>query len=290
MANSVVPFKKFIRMKHFFPENGYRKVEETGNNFLVLRKDLNVNVNDSGVENLGTDWMLKRMGEGNFKFTRRWAWLYRHYIWASKVTKPRAHVVDIGCDVGEIRNIISKSFYVANPYYVGIDMDHKRLQSGANHIQMKIPAMYIQHDVTTGLEFIKSKSVDNVFAGEIIEHFEKKFGGKLLKEIRRILVPGGKFIISTPNKKYTKGYEFHVHEYGVKELKNLVVKCGLKIEKSWGWTTTERVLKEEMSSKELKVYEIFKKKIHKDLVVPMFSYLNPEYSEAFCIEGIRPIK
>ena len=281
-------FKTFVRFKELKKEQGFRKRKMLGNNLLYLQRKLVQNVNESGIENLGTEWMLQRMGDGNFKYSRRWAWLYRHYIWASRVTVPRANLVDIGCDVGEIRKIISKSFYTKNPLYVGIDLDHKRLSEGAERIQMQLPAIYVQQDVTLGFSFLKSNSVDMIFAGEIIEHFKKKFGRKLLKEIYRILKPGGKFILSTPNKKNSKGFEFHVYEYDIDELADMINKVGLKWTKLWGWTTTEKVILKRGSKGLIKDYNILKKDVHKDLVVPMMAYLEPAVSEAFCIEGLKP--
>jgi len=281
-------FKSFVKFNKLKREQGFRKVKLVGNNLLSLQRKLVQNVNESGIENLGTDWMLLRIGEGNLKFSRRWAWLYRHYIWASRVTVPRACLVDIGCDVGEIRKIISKSFYTKNPLYLGIDLDHKRLSEGADKIQMQLPAMYVQQDITLGLPFIKSNSVDMIFAGEIIEHFKKKFGKKLLKEIYRTLKPGGKFIISTPNVKNSKGFAFHVYEYKIDELAKMVEDVGLLKTKIWGWTTTEKVILKKGSSKLKHDYNILKKDIHKDLVVPFMAYLQPSVSEAFCIEGQKP--
>jgi len=263
--------------------NGFRDVETPGNNLLFLKNIPLENVNDSGVENKGTDWMLKRMGDGNFKFSRRWAWLYRHYIWAYNVTKGRAHLVDLGCDVGEIRNLISKSFYTKNPLYVGVDMGWDRLKAGAAGIQMRIPAIYIQHDVTTGLGFLKDHSVDYIMAGEIIEHFKKKFGKLFLKEIHRVLVKGGMVMLSTPNRRHTKNYDFHVYEYGVPELVAMVKEVGFKVKKVYGWTTTEKCVRE--NPKLYKQLGILKRKINKDLVVPFMAYLDPEVSEAFCIEA-----
>ena len=289
MKEIIKQFRPFINFKKL-RGNNFRKIIKDDNNLICLLTDnINANVNGSGVENLGTDWMLRNMGAGNFKFSRRWAWLYRHYIWASKVTIPRAHLVDIGCDVGEIRNIISKSFYVKNPLYFGIDLDFKRLTKGAAEIQMKIPAMYVQHDVTTKMDFIRSNSVDIVYAGEVIEHFKKKFGKILLKEIFRILKPGGKFLISTPNAKLSVGYDFHVYEYGIQEFCEMVSSVGLAIDKVWGWTTIEKCIKKSKKKNVVKIYNILKEKINKDLVVSLIAYLDPEISESFCVEGRKPI-
>ena len=289
IGKKFMPFINFTELKK---DKGFRTVSLSGNNLLYLRKKLEENINDSAIEDLGTDWMLKMIGDGNIKFSRRWAWLYRHYIWASRVPafrKRRARVVDIGCDVGEIRKLISRSFYTKNPYYVGIDMDHSLLVSGFKRIQMRTPAIYIQQDATLGFKFIKSNSVDLVYAGEIIEHFEKRFGIKLLKEIYRMLKPGGNFLLSTPNKVNTKGYEFHVYEYKIKELEKIVRKIGFDVTSIWGWQTTEKEIKKRGRNL-LKMYDIFKNKGLKDLVVPLFAYLDPSVSDAFCLEGRKPLK
>lgn len=277
---------KNIAMSKKFGE--FRRVKLCNNNLLYLKKDLNLNVNNSGIENLGTDWMLREMGKGNFRFSGRFAWLFRHYIWGSRVKVPRANIVDIGCDVGEIRNVISRSFYIKNPYYLGIDLDSKRLSEGAEQIQMRIPAMYVQHDATVKFFFIRSGSVDYVFCGETIEHFEKRFGESLLKEIHRILKPGGKFLVSTPNADQTRNYDFHVYEYRIKEMQMMLEEVGFIIEKTWGWITTERRVLKSNKSEVVENYRMMKKLVHKDLVVSMMAYLDPDISEAFCIESVKP--
>ncbi len=284
-------FKQFVNFKRLSSnlsnDTGFRRLKLCGNNLLFLKKNLKLNLNDSGVENLGTDWMLKEMGKGNFRFSGRFAWLYRHYIWGSRVKVPRANVVDIGCDVGEIRNIISRSFYTKNPYYLGIDLDSKRLSEGAEQIQMRIPAIYVQHDATVKMDFIKSNSVDVVFCGETIEHFEKKFGELLITEIHRILRPGGIYLISTPNVNNTRNFDFHVYEYSIEEITEMIEKTGLTVDRTWGWITTERRILKSNKAEVIDIYKKMKKLVHKDLVVSMMSYLDPDISEAFCIEGLK---
>jgi len=271
-------------MEDYFP------MEIIGRNMLLLQKNPK-NINDSGIENLGTDWMLKQMGEGNFKFSRRWAWLYRHYIWASRVPSlkdRRAVVLDVGCDVGEIRKIISKSFYTKNPDYIGIDLQGKGLREGAEQIQMKVPAYYIQHDITTGMEFINDNSIDVIYAGEIIEHFEEKFGKVLLEEAFRVLVPGGRLLVSTPNLDNSKGYDFHVHEYKIPELRKAFEDVGFSIDKTWGWIGTEKTILKSHNTKAKMIYKFLKKYSNKDLFTPIIIHIDPELSDAFCLEGIKP--
>src|SRR5262249_49573191 len=67
-------------------------------------------------------------------------------------------------------------------------------------------------------------SFDLVVAFEVIEHLEDWRG--FLSEARRVLSPGGQFVVSTPNKLYyteSRGREganpFHVHEFEFEEFR-----------------------------------------------------------------------
>lgn len=55
---------------------------------------------------------------------------------------------------------------------------------------------YARGDVTEGLPF-PGASFDCVIAGEIIEHVPNP--DEMLREVRRVLVPGGTLVLSTPN-------------------------------------------------------------------------------------------
>ena len=260
-------FKSFFKFSFFNNPEIFRSKQIIKKNLLFLKKDLKENVNESGIENLGTDFMLRDMGRGNFRFSRRFAWLFRHYIWASRVPSfpdRRANVVDLGCDVGEIRMLMSRAFYTKTPYYVGIDIDNERLSAGANEIFTRIPAIYVQYDLTLGFPFIKDNSVDLVFMGETIEHFKKEFAVVILKEVYRILKDNGRILISTPNKKNSKGYDFHVYEFTVEELKEEVMKTGLSVDKTWGWVSTEHVIRENASKEVNDLFSIFSRRSHKD--------------------------
>lgn len=68
---------------------------------------------------------------------------------------------------------------------------------------------------------IHSNSFDFVICFQVIEHIKNDFG--LIKEVYRVLRPGGKFIVSTPNKDMSLTRNpWHVREYTVDEFKNLM--------------------------------------------------------------------
>lgn len=281
-------FSSFINFGTLKKEKRSPKVIKKG--LLYLRSgELEENAHSSGIENCNSDFMLEEIGRGMIRYSRRISWLLRHYEWASRVPNSgeRAKVLDLGCDVGEIRKVMSRSFYYPNPLYVGVDIDHERLSQGFFLVETRTPMMYIQHDITFDLGFVKSNSVDVIFLGETIEHFEKKYGRKLLKEMKRVLVKGGIFLISTPNKKNSKGYDFHVYEYTPEELYKLIEECGLTVRRRYGWITTERVLEKRMKPEDRDFYYRLRENAVKDICLPIMAHMHPDYADAFCVEGIK---
>lgn len=77
--------------------------------------------------------------------------------------------------------------------------------------QMKVPP----------IKDIANNSVDFVITFQVIEHIKRDF--ELLNEVYRVLRPGGKLIISTPNIRTSLTRNpWHVREYTVDEFKNLL--------------------------------------------------------------------
>ncbi len=73
------------------------------------------------------------------------------------------------------------------------------------------------------LEGIADNSIDFVVSFQVIEHIEND--ELYAKEIARVLKPGGKFILTTPNIKMSiTRNPWHVREYTVDELKNMLLK------------------------------------------------------------------
>jgi len=88
-------------------------------------------------------------------------------------------LLDLGCYKGYLRNYLPTSVK-----YVGLDIDKW------------FPGIVI-HDLNKGKLPFKNKKFDYVVASNILEHLF--YPDKILKEMRRVLKPGGIAIITLPN-------------------------------------------------------------------------------------------
>lgn len=110
------------------------------------------------------------------------------------------------------------------------------------------------------LRGIASGSMDYVISFQVIEHIKDDFG--LIAEIERVLRPGGKLIISTPNKKMSLTRNpWHIREYTVDEFKGLLSCCFNKVE-ALGVCGNGLVMQyyeqNKSSVEEVRKYDIFK--------------------------------
>jgi ubiquinone/menaquinone biosynthesis C-methylase UbiE len=124
--------------------------------------------------------------------------------------------LDIACGSGYGTKILASK---AKKVY-GVDIDEKTIK----YAKEKYSTTNINYSVGSGTNIpIEDQSVDVVVSYETIEHIEdyKKF----LKEIKRVLKPGGVLLLSTPNDaEYGEGNPYHVHEFFYDDLKKLIKK------------------------------------------------------------------
>jgi 2-polyprenyl-3-methyl-5-hydroxy-6-metoxy-1,4-benzoquinol methylase len=130
-------------------------------------------------------------------------------------------ILDVGCGDAYISSRISETFEDV----IGIDISEKAVKIAGEKSQ----GVRFAVASCTDLPF-SGGSFDTIVASEIIEHVSYNDGKSFLKEATRVLTPGGRIIISTPNlsnlyRKYLGVFyrnPEHLREYGKKEFAELL--------------------------------------------------------------------
>ena len=134
-----------------------------------------------------------------------------------------------------------------------LDDEEIKAKGNVEFKQLNVPPL-------TGLA---DNSFDFVISFQVIEHIQKD--DLFVKEIHRVLKPGGKFIVTTPNIKMSiTRNPWHIREYTVGELKNLLLKDFSAVE-SLGVSGNDKIMQ---------YYQKNKESVHK---ITRFDILNLQY-------------
>jgi SAM-dependent methyltransferase len=136
------------------------------------------------------------------------------YRFACRLLAPGARVLDVACGSGFGLNMLRE----AGACPVGVDLDFAALRAA----RATEPARLVRADAVRLP--LPSEAVDLVVSFETIEHIPD--AAALIAELRRVLRPGGRLVLSTPNRAFRDGEEnsnpFHVREFTGDELKDLL--------------------------------------------------------------------
>ena len=127
-------------------------------------------------------------------------------------------VLDLGSSEGRLHQFLVKSLRTKP---IGIDI-------------VKGPNTDVIADLDKKIPFSPS-SIDTIVAGEVIEHLKEPY--HFLRECHRVLKPGGKLILTTPNARglqFILGYDYSFHFYcwTMPFFKRLITSSGFRIEKT----------------------------------------------------------
>ncbi|HVI43694.1 MAG TPA: class I SAM-dependent methyltransferase [Chitinophaga sp.] len=143
-------------------------------------------------------------------------YVFQRHVFAYKAV-PMWHlenkkVLELGCGNGYGIKLLA-------PYtrqYIAVD---KTLPAG-EHLSIPPNALYKQCQLPA-LPFIREHSFDTVICFQVIEHIKDDHA--LLKEIKRVLKPGGTLFMTTPNRRSSLTRNpFHVREYLPQEITALM--------------------------------------------------------------------
>lgn len=150
------------------------------------------------------------------------------------LAEKKGRILDIGCLTGEFLVKLKQRGWKCH----GIELSEAYKKALERNLDV------IQHDVEEGIPF-PDNFFDIVYAGEIIEHLYET--DSFLMEVRRVLKPNGKAIITTPNiaclinrilllfgkypryLQYNEGGSGHIHLYNKNVLESQLKAKGFKI-------------------------------------------------------------
>ena len=167
----------------------------------------------------------------------------------------KGDVLEIGCGEGRGLSLLANDA----ASYTAID----KIQEVIDKLSKEYPKVkFIQTNIPP-LGDLADNSFDVVISFQVIEHIKKD--KEYLKEIHRVLKPGGKAIITTPNIKMTLSRNpWHIREYTADQLTKLAKEVFEKVEMK-GVAGNEKVME---------YYEMNKKSVHK---ITRFDIFNLQY-------------
>ncbi len=140
--------------------------------------------------------------------------IHQRLLKAYLAAKPwvEGNLLEVGCGEGRGVTVLQEKI----DSYLGID----KIGEVIDQLSLKFPKATFQQAIIPPFSGLESNRFDTVVSFQVIEHIQddKLF----LEEIYRVLKPGGKAIISTPNIRHTLSRNpWHIREYTAAQLTEL---------------------------------------------------------------------
>lgn len=173
------------------------------------------------------------------------------YVEAAKLISGKVLEIGTGSGYGiEIISPVADEFVTVDKFETSA-LEKIKGHDNVEFIQMNIPPLI-------GLE---DNSFDFVISFQVIEHIKNDHD--FVKEIQRVLKPGGKFIVTTPNKTMSISRNpWHIREYKIDELTNM-------LEKYYSFVDSKGVFGNETV---MKYYKQNKDSVNKTMRVDIFNF------------------
>jgi 2-polyprenyl-3-methyl-5-hydroxy-6-metoxy-1,4-benzoquinol methylase len=138
------------------------------------------------------DYQLRAISEG---IAPQRFWHEAKVREAQRWIDPRAGdvILDVGCGSGVLAARLAG---VAGTRVIGVDGNRAAIEFASGH--HRLPNLEFRHGLVDELP-IEAGSIDKIAFLEVIEHIHSQQGLAVLRCFHRILKPGGRAVISTPN-------------------------------------------------------------------------------------------
>ncbi len=139
--------------------------------------------------------------------------LVKAYVEAAQ--RVQGNLLEVGCGVGRGLKLMME----ASDQYTAIDKNDKLIAQ----LQVQYPDLRFINQNIPPLSELADDQFDYVVSFQVIEHIPND--DAFVKEIHRVLKPGGKAIITTPNRLLSLTRNpWHIREYTAEELRKLMGK------------------------------------------------------------------
>jgi 2-polyprenyl-3-methyl-5-hydroxy-6-metoxy-1,4-benzoquinol methylase len=142
-----------------------------------------------------------------------------------------ARILDVGCATGTLGSVLRAR---GHPGITGIDISEHAVEAARGAGYDRAILADIQESVP-----LADSCFDAIFALDVIEHLRRPFDG--LQEMRRLLVPGGILILTTPNansvlrpilgRRWALRDESHIFYFTRFTLGHLLATTGFRVER-----------------------------------------------------------
>ena len=156
--------------------------------------------------------------------------------------RPGDRVLDLGCGDGALSGVLADAAGAsgaggasgASGSVVGVDV----AQAALRRARARHPELTFTLTPIDGALPLADGSLDVVWASEVIEHVADT--ARWLSEVRRVLVPRGRLLVTTPNhgrlrlaiggiERYSEPLGDHLHLYSAKSLREVLAEFGFAV-------------------------------------------------------------
>jgi len=205
----------------------------------------------------------------------------QHYK-AIKMIKKGYKVLDVCCGRSLLLPMIR---YHAKDIgeYTGIDISKRNIEEAQRLIKNKpcnFPHFWINANVAEMSKFLPENYFDFVIYTSSIEHMNPEDGKQSLQECFKVMKSGAIMFISCPKTEgdgYNTQYAAHIYEWGLKELKDELIKNSFKIEKEYGLVANKKEL--DNKYRDNVIYQKIAEYLPNEFLVSVFAIPYPEIAK-----------